>query len=351
MAKIRAFLKQILEEFRATFPDNPNFCGALALYHLCVGELDEALLETDRAFSLSLTDQGFIGFKGDILLCRGELEKAEVEYRKLIKPENLVPSIWGRFGLWCLDLLRGRFRQGLNELAQALELAQKIEPKYHEISTRSRLSYTNFSMGRLSASLEEAEKAEEIAKGVGPHWTTDELVQHWTLRPLLMKGLSDLRMGSLEKASRAADDIGALNLYPAERRWHLYLIGLIELAKKNNVQAIEYLKEALSLDPHQWGVDNSAFFMEALARAYFQSGDLENARKQYEKITRLTSGRVRYGDIYANSFYRLGRIFEQKGDKLQARENYLKFLALWKDADPGLPEVDDARARLAGLGI
>jgi hypothetical protein len=33
----------------------------------------------------------------------------------------------------------------------------------------------------------------------------------------------------------------------------------------------------------------------------------------------------------------------------KAIEHYTKFLSLWKDADPGKAEVEDARERLVGL--
>jgi len=40
-------------------------------------------------------------------------------------------------------------------------------------------------------------------------------------------------------------------------------------------------------------------------------------------------------------------IHEQSG--VNATGHYQKFLSLWKDADPGIPEIEDARKRVAGL--
>ena len=76
---------------------------------------------------------------------------------------------------------------------------------------------------------------------------------------------------------------------------------------------------------------------------------MENAEEVYFKIISLSRGRLQNGDFYAKSFHMLGKIYEQKGLIDKAIEHYEKCLDLWKDADPGLPEVDEARQSLAKL--
>jgi tetratricopeptide (TPR) repeat protein len=47
--------------------------------------------------------------------------------------------------------------------------------------------------------------------------------------------------------------------------------------------------------------------------------------------------------------YYVGKVYEDQGDAAKAIKHYEKFLDLWKDADPGTAEVDDARESLAEL--
>ena len=49
------------------------------------------------------------------------------------------------------------------------------------------------------------------------------------------------------------------------------------------------------------------------------------------------------------SFYKLGQIHEQQGNPAKAIEFYERFLDLWKDADPGIAEVEETKKRLALL--
>ena len=46
---------------------------------------------------------------------------------------------------------------------------------------------------------------------------------------------------------------------------------------------------------------------------------------------------------------RLGEVYHKIGNRAKAIEHTEKFLEMWKDADPGLPEVDDTKKRLSGL--
>jgi tetratricopeptide (TPR) repeat protein len=128
---------------------------------------------------------------------------------------------------------------------------------------------------------------------------------------------------------------------------------MIELEKENFSEAIKYFKKAISFLPHQYliGVfaNEQAGFYAPLASTYYRAEDLEKAREAYERILLLTTGRLYQGDIYAKSFYMLGKIHEEQGNKDKAMENYEKFLDLWKNADPGISEVEYAKIRLTGL--
>ncbi len=130
-------------------------------------------------------------------------------------------------------------------------------------------------------------------------------------------------------------------------RYYFSLRGQIELQKNNRAEAIKHFEKAVSLDPAP-EISKDPMLLDFLGSAYFTNKDVEKARKVYEKITSQLRSKWS-GDIYAKGFYMLGRIAEQQGDKARARQNYERFLDLWKDADPGLPEVEDAKKRLAAL--
>ncbi|UCC41514.1 MAG: tetratricopeptide repeat protein, partial [Candidatus Aminicenantes bacterium] len=168
---------------------------------------------------------------------------------------------------------------------------------------------------------------------------------------LHLKGLAYVRMDVKNDALKTADELRVViedSHNPNNMHFFYHLVGMIELKQENFASAIESFKEALSLqtsDPH----DKSAGYIEPLAIAYYASGDVDKAQAEYERIVSSSSGRFGYGDVYARSYYELGKIYEQKGWKGKAIEHYEKFHELWKEADSGFPEVEDAKKRLAAL--
>ena len=88
---------------------------------------------------------------------------------------------------------------------------------------------------------------------------------------------------------------------------------------------------------------------DTLARAYQKKGEIDKAIAVYEERIRFDPNSDDRRLIHPLTYYKLAKLYEEQGNKAKAIEHYDKFLDLWKDADPGIAEVEDARERLVGL--
>ncbi|MDH3198792.1 MAG: hypothetical protein OEO21_11190, partial [Candidatus Krumholzibacteria bacterium] len=115
----------------------------------------------------------------------------------------------------------------------------------------------------------------------------------------------------------------------------------IALRKADSEAALIALQEM-----KRYGVPFGAMFdieyREALARAYRMANRLEDAAEVHREMVRLYGG-------HALSHYDLGSIYEEMGRPADAAQAYTTFLDAWARADDGLPQVEDAKDRLAAL--
>ena len=81
---------------------------------------------------------------------------------------------------------------------------------------------------------------------------------------------------------------------------------------------------------------------DCLANAYLQLGKLNEAIAEYRRILRINRNDAR-------ARYHLGVALERTGDAGAAKAEFDRFLDIWKDADPDVPEVSGAKRHLASL--
>jgi eukaryotic-like serine/threonine-protein kinase len=83
------------------------------------------------------------------------------------------------------------------------------------------------------------------------------------------------------------------------------------------------------------------------ARAYAKKGDLDQAIIEYEKITVFDPAGTERRLILPSYHFALAKLYEKKGLRKKAEEQYAKLMLLWKDAD--VPEANEARMSLMKL--
>jgi len=219
------------------------------------------------------------------------------------------------------------------------------------------VAYVHLRRGRLFEGLAAAQDALRAAEQRGHHAST--------LVALGLKGTFEALAGHFDSVQAIMDRLvenGRLGLAKAHERAARCLGGFIAAAKGLHGEAAKEFGAAVGLlpkdvpylddQPYQAGIVASthAAVLYAAAQGSEGAGDLKAAVDFYRRIIGLNGGRMMHPDLYALSYQAQGRLLEAMGDREGARRSYAKFLDLWKNADPGLPEVEYARARLAALG-
>ena len=125
----------------------------------------------------------------------------------------------------------------------------------------------------------------------------------------------------------------------------------IALNRDQPSQAIEVLQASV---PYELGTPEAYGFPQALlpvyvrGEAYLATHRGPEAAVEFQKVLNHR-GIVFNEPIGALAHLQLGRAYVLSGDDTKARSAYQDFLSLWKDADPDVPILKEARAEYAKL--
>ncbi len=329
-----------------------GYLNRLAVVYLNLREYEPALAEARKAQAADPTDFEPFETEGLIQMVRGDAGAAEAVFRKMAGSSNPFFRVYGRFWLCHLCLARGRYGQLREEVQAALAQARTDNALTSGLRTAAYYSfnllaaYERRRAGDLAAAYEAATRAVEAAQETQ---FGDYIQFSLAFRGAILAAMKKFDEAALteEKLKESCEKAEAPDLV----RYLNLLQGEIAAEKGDVKGAVVSLRNAVShLPGENYKTDLHALYFNALGSALLRQGDLDGARAAFEKIGDLTTGRVKFGDLYALSCYQLGRLHQARNERGPAAEAFSRFLEIWAQADAGLPEVADARDRLKALG-
>jgi tetratricopeptide (TPR) repeat protein len=148
---------------------------------------------------------------------------------------------------------------------------------------------------------------------------------------------------SREYIARFQDEVDPRIRKSEEPDYHISL-GFLALSEQHHREAIDEFRTATRKG--NWP------FNPMLARAYDAAGEPDSALVEYEKmINTPVLWRVFLDpNNLGPGYFRVGQLYEEKGDIETAVHYYSKFTDLWENADAELqPRVAEARGRITAL--
>ncbi len=392
--RVRGHHEMAIEEQNRVLELNPDYGTAhneLGYAYLALGNFEKSIEHFHKYALLNPRDANPLDSLAEAYFRMGRLNEAIAKYQEAlaVKPDFLTSN----FCIAYIQALKENPAEGMAWLEKFIAQAPSAGMKGEGYAFKG---FYHCWLGNVNKGMEGLQKAEELLASVGDarrkalinyvRWYIYSMRGEFGLARKAVKeyfdgvtypnsqdeayykagylgilGYIEMNEGKIDSAKTRAAEMTVLlpGLSSRQREWRAFNASLLqaEVALTEGLpdKAIAFFEKTALPVPFAltevipMAGYNTPFLKDVLARAYLQKGDLDRAIAEYEKlITFDPSSRARFL-VHPVLHYRLAKLYEQKGLKAKAVEQYQKFLDLWKDADPGLPEVEDARKRLAGL--
>jgi tetratricopeptide (TPR) repeat protein/predicted Ser/Thr protein kinase len=326
-----------LAEFQETFrlaPDNVSNHAALGSTYLILNRLDEASATFNHALAHKL-DSGFLRQYIYILaFLRGDAAQMEQQVAWAAgKPgdEDVLLSMQSD-----TEAYYGRLTKARDFSRRAVDSAVRADSK------------ETAALWQLNAALREAELGNTANAKQG-------VAAALALSPgrdvKLFAALTLSRSGDAPRAKALAEELE--KSYPTDTIMKLYWLptinAAIELSKGNSSQALQCLE---AVAPYDLGTADT--FINYLYPAYVRGQAHLRAQKgtaaaaEFQKMLDHR-GIVQNFVTGSLAHVQIGRAYAMAGDTAKAKTAYQDFFSLWKDADPDIPILKQAKAEYARL--
>lgn len=321
-------------------PDEPNPYDSRGELYALNGKLDEAIASFEKALEIDPDFMTSVENLGNMYLFKREYTKAESLYQAIASHPDKQTRALGRLALARVPLHQGRFQDALRILEIGIETDRMELGESLKMATKLwvRGVIYGYQIRDLDRAIAEFEKSIQIRQKIDP---ADRFISFLKANVALFY----VGKGDFEKADEILDEIKYGLEQSQSQSLENYWFGraMVSFARENFDSAAVYFEKLVNLTP-------IFVFRIYLARSYFGAGRLGDAVELFEQaLQTYDANRAFWPHFTAVAQYWLGLAYEESGWTYKAILQYEKFLDIWKDADTGLQQINDARERLARL--